>query len=143
MGVETIHPEFVPVVFASDLESAEDYRALLERYNIPALIDDETGCEHTYTALGRGVPVLVPDQMHDRASEVLAGGDSELPVWCASDDDVDEEDDDDYYDDDDDDADDEDDEDEDDDDDDFDDEGFDDLDDLDDDYEEGEEEGDA
>ena len=119
VAVETVHSGFVPVVFAGDVASARHLRSILERHNIPALIDNQAGLEDVYTALGCGVPVLVPDQMHDRASDVIAEEETNYSLLDGTDDGED----DDYFD-----ADDDEDEDEDD------DEDLDDLDDLDDDY---------
>ena len=117
VAVETVHSGFVPVAFAGDVPRARHLRSILERHNIPALLDNQAGLEDVYTALGRGVPVLVPDQMHDRASDVIAEEETNNFLLDGTDD----EEDDDYFDDDDEDED----EDE--------DEDFDDLDDLDDD----------
>lgn len=141
LGLDVCHREFVPVTFARDHESAAHLRSMLEQQNVPALVDDLSAAEDVFAVLGRGVPILVPEQMHERASEIVAeleGGVAD-PACIADDDDEDG----DYYDDDDDDDDVEEDDDDDDDLDDDDeeddedlDEDFDDLDDLDDDYEE-------
>ncbi len=78
VGVETVHPEFVPVVFADDRKSAAFLKELLERHNIVVIIDDERTEEEPYTVLPRGVPVLVPEEMHDRASEIVAAQEESL-----------------------------------------------------------------
>ena len=111
VAVETVHSGFVPVAFASDVPSARHLRSILERHNIPALIDNQAGLQDVYSALGRGVPVLVPDQMHDRASDIVAEEEANHSLLDGTDDDKD----DDHFDEDD-------------------DEDFDDLDNLDDDY---------
>ena len=120
VAVETVHSGFVPVAFAGDVPSARHLRSILERHNIPALIDNQAGLEDVYTALGRGVPVLVPDQMHDRASDVIAEEETNHTMLDGTDDGEG----DDYFDEDDDEDEDEDEDD---------DEDFDDLDNLDDD----------
>lgn len=132
-GTEAPHTEFVPVVFAADLEEAQAYRAMLEAYNIPVLLDSERGGDRIYSTFSKAVPVLVPDHLHDQASSLVAEAEQiGVPKVRFGDDDEDE----DYLDDDfDEDADDDLDEDEDD------DEDFDD--DFEDDLEDEEEEADA
>jgi hypothetical protein len=71
-GTEAPHTEFVPVVFAADLEEAQAYRALLEAYNIPVLLDSERGGDRIYSTFSKSVPVLVPDHLHDQASNLVA-----------------------------------------------------------------------
>lgn len=121
VGVETLHPEFVPVTFAGDQESAQRLRVVLEQHNIPALIDDLAAADDVFAAMRRGVPVLVPESMHERASDVLALQEcGAKDLSCAGDDDDEEfEEDDDEFD-----------------------EEFDDLDDLDDDYDDEDEDDD-
>ncbi len=104
--VLTLHPEFVPVAIAANGTLAADMCAMLERQNVPAILDDDAEGAQLYTGLNRGVPVLVPAQMHDLATVVLAQDDDEAFEEEIFDDDDEEFDDD-----------------------------FDDLDDLDDDYE--------
>jgi len=127
IGVGTVLPEFVPVTFAGDHEHAERLRGVLEQQNIPALAESLTGEEDIATVLGRGTPVLVPEHMHDRASDVIAADERENAATVVGSDDDDEEEEE-FFDDDEDDED-------------F-DADFDDLDDLDDEYEEEEEEED-
>jgi hypothetical protein len=71
-GTEAPHTEFVPVVFAADLEEAQAYRAMLEAYNIPVLLDSERGGDRIYSTFSKAVPVLVPDHLHDQASNLVA-----------------------------------------------------------------------
>jgi len=110
LSVAARHPEFVPVTFAVHREEAEHVLALLERHHVPGMIDSDSNGE-LLRGLERGVPVLVPEQMHELATEIIAARDD--------DDDMD---DDDLYEDDDD----------------LDDDDLDDLDDLDDDYDDDE-----
>jgi hypothetical protein len=70
------HREFVPVAFAASSAQAQELLALLERHNVPGMLGDGADrdlCE----GLGRGIPVLVPEQMHDAATEVVAQDDDE------------------------------------------------------------------
>ena len=116
-GVATLPPEFVPVSFTSCSEQVEEIRGVLERNDIPVIIGDAP--VGVYTSLGRGIPLLVPNEMHDRASEIVADYEELVQANYGVDDDEDDDDlDDDFYDDDDEEYDDD----------------FDDLDDLDDDY---------
>ncbi|MCE5326999.1 MAG: hypothetical protein LLG01_11365 [Planctomycetaceae bacterium] len=73
--------DFVPAVFARSVEEAEDYRALLDDHDIPAIIgsDDELveteDQQHRMARKGgmtQGVPVLVPEVLLDEASEIIA-----------------------------------------------------------------------
>jgi hypothetical protein len=71
-GTEAPHTEFVPVVFAADWEEAQAYRAMLEAYNIPVLLNSERGGDRIYSTFSKAVPVLVPDHLHDQASNLVA-----------------------------------------------------------------------
>lgn len=70
------HREFVPVAFAASRAQAQELIALLERHNVPGMLDIEPGAD-LCGGLGRGIPVLVPEQMHDAATEVIAQDDDE------------------------------------------------------------------
>ena len=72
VGTDTIHPEFVPVLFAKEMEHARRVKQLLEDNNIPAMLDHDLDGEAAYTVLPRGIGVLVPDLMHTIASEIVA-----------------------------------------------------------------------
>jgi len=72
----TGHAEFVPAAFACDREQAHRLIELLERHQVPGILDD-AGCSAALGGLGRGIPVLVPAQMHDSATEILAEDDEE------------------------------------------------------------------
>lgn len=109
LGIGARHAEFVPVTFATGREEAERLLALLERHHVPGMMDSDPEGE-LLRGLERGIPVLVPEHVHELATEIIA----------QDDDDMDE--DDDLYEDDDD----------------LDDDDLDDLDDLDDDYDEEE-----
>jgi hypothetical protein len=117
VGLQTLQPEFVPVVFAADPREAAQVRSLFEQYDIPVLLDD--GLEGEYLAAGRGIPVLVPEELHERAALLLGEADAPVIEFAGRDDDEEEED---FVEDDDEEVDDD----------------FDDLDDLDDDFEEEE-----
>lgn len=87
------YAEFVPVAFTATLEQAVECKQLLEQHNVPALVDDERGGESMYTALARGVPVRVPAQMHERATDLLHEEFQQdwrgVPLMAADDDDED------------------------------------------------------
>ena len=104
IGVELLHPEFVPVVFASSRETAEHFQFALERHGIPALIEDNAIGSELCCVLGRGIPILVPEHMHDQASAIIAREELRMGVIGGiNDDDADfleDEDDDDDFDDD-------------------------------------------
>ena len=72
VGTDTIHPEFVPVLFAREMEHARRIKQLLEDNNIPTLLDHDLDGEAAYTVLPRGIGVLVPDLMHTVATEIVA-----------------------------------------------------------------------
>ncbi len=73
--------EYVPAVFARSKEEAEEYRQLLDDYDIPAIIpaeEDEASppSRRGKAGISRGVPILVPEAMLDDASEVIAERDN-------------------------------------------------------------------
>ncbi len=72
VGTDTIHPEFVPVLFAAEMDHARRIKQLLEDNNIPAMLDHDLDGDAAYTVLPRGIGVLVPDLMHTVASEIVA-----------------------------------------------------------------------
>ena len=95
-----------PVLFARNREEATRFCALLDEVDIPALVGDHTGV----ALKGIGVPILVPESLHEWSSEILAAAE---PAYADhdfedddEDDDEDDEDDDFFPDDDDDDLDD-------------------------------------
>ncbi len=65
---------FVAVIYARNLTEAEFYKGLLDSNDIPAIIEDAASevIGMPESIVGKGVPVLVPDEMLDEASEVLA-----------------------------------------------------------------------
>ena len=71
--------DFVPAVFARSVDEAEDFRALLDDHDIPAVIasddelsDDEVPSAVRARATSRGVAVMVPEVLLDEASEIIA-----------------------------------------------------------------------
>lgn len=87
---------FVPVVFAEDLSDAERYRGLLETVSIPAVIELPGDDAPPRLSIGGAVPVRVPEDLHDAASEVVAAAQREVEELRGDfDDDFDDEDDDD------------------------------------------------
>ncbi|MBI4717912.1 MAG: DUF2007 domain-containing protein [Planctomycetes bacterium] len=99
----------MPVLFARNEEEADRYRALLEGEGIPVVVADRGKRAGFRFA---GTPLLVPEEFHERASEIIATRDA-----LDADDWDEEEEDDDLFDDDEDDEDEDDDEEEEDDDD--------------------------
>jgi hypothetical protein len=69
--------DFVPVVFAEGREKAEQLRAVLETHHIPTLIDPPDPDGLDVVSSGTGVPLLVPSDMFDEATEILAVQDDE------------------------------------------------------------------
>ena len=72
LGVDTHHSEFVPVLFAGNIEEARQYKSLLDGHNIPVLLESERGEDKIYGAFAKAIPVLVPDRMHDHATDLVA-----------------------------------------------------------------------
>jgi hypothetical protein len=73
------YSDFVPAVFARNMQDAERYCELLEDHDIPAILgteDEETEEKSLKKARTRrmthGVPVLVPEVLLDEASIVIA-----------------------------------------------------------------------
>jgi len=62
----------VPVLFARARESADSYRCLLERAGITAVVGDDS----PLGTRGLGVAVLVPESLHERASEIVSSVDA-------------------------------------------------------------------
>ena len=89
----------VAVAFADTAEDAEHYCSALDHMDVPALIgcQDQAGVARARAA--SGMPVLVPEHLQDRASEILACLEATASDdW--DDEDEDEEEEDDYVDDD-------------------------------------------
>ncbi len=94
--------QFVSVMFARNGEDAERYRELLEDHGVPAII----GQEHAPQALDdspprpsmtRGVEVMVPEELLDEASEIIADRE-DLDEFTAIDDGMDDDEDEDELD---------------------------------------------
>lgn len=66
--------EWVPVYWATGAEEAHVVRGVLEVEDVPAMIDFESRSAFGGAAL-RGVKVLVPRPLEERALEILAGED--------------------------------------------------------------------
>ena len=105
--------EYVPVIFAQHAGEAETYKCVLEDLGIPTLIESNSNTLSPLSVLSRRVPVLVPGEMLEDASEIIARVEQRIPVQFDGHEgaDEDEDDDDDEYDDDDEDDDDDDDDD--------------------------------
>jgi hypothetical protein len=63
--------DFVPVTYASTLTEAEWLRSFLEGEEIPAVVEAEPSAGGR-TSMGRGIPVLVPDDRLEEAADVIA-----------------------------------------------------------------------
>jgi len=109
--------EYVPVIFAQHASEAENYKCVLEDLGIPTLIESDNNAVSPLSVLSRRVPVLVPGEMLEDASEIIARVEQRISLRLDSHDGVDDDDDDnddrDEYDDDEDDDEDDEDEDED------------------------------
>ena len=99
--------EYVPVIFARHAGAAEDYKCVLEDLGIPTLIESNSNTISPLSVLSRRVPVLVPGEMLEDASEIIARVEQRISVQFddqgGADDEEDDDDDDDEEDDDDDD----------------------------------------
>jgi hypothetical protein len=92
--------EYVPVIFAQHTGEAEDFKCVLEEFGIPTLIESSSNTFSPLSALSRRVPVLVPGEMLEDASELVAQVEQQIAVQFddydgVDDDDVDDDDDDD------------------------------------------------
>ncbi|HUW81953.1 MAG TPA: DUF2007 domain-containing protein [Phycisphaerae bacterium] len=87
---ESCFHQFVPVVFADSPIEAEHYRSLLEDRNIPAIVQEALPtCSQSASSVW-DVPVLVPDELLNDASEVIsstAAPDDDGDGGCDGDDD--------------------------------------------------------
>jgi len=75
--IEGEYDEYVPVVFARDVDEAEQYRQLLEDHDIPVITAEDEELDEAEPASGRrhprrGIPILVPEALLDEASEIIA-----------------------------------------------------------------------
>ena len=72
--------DFVPAVFAKDAGEAESYSELLRDHDIPAICgsgeapkkNGESGKKDRRVRMTHGIPVLVPEDLLDEASEIIA-----------------------------------------------------------------------
>ena len=86
---DVVFCEFVPAVFAADLNEAEYLESLLDSADVPATIEDPP--DDVFGAPS-GVAVLVPEPLLDAATEVLAQDEEEDDLIEDEEDDEDEED---------------------------------------------------
>ncbi len=66
--------EYIPAVYARNEEDAEKYCALLEDHDIPVMVGhlaQETPGRGA-SSMSRSVPILVPEEFLDEASEIIA-----------------------------------------------------------------------
>jgi hypothetical protein len=63
--------DFVPVTYASTPTEAEWLRSFLEGEEIPAVVEAESSAGGR-ASMGRGIPVLVPDNRLEEAADVIA-----------------------------------------------------------------------
>jgi len=88
--------DFVPAVFAKDAQEAETFSELLKDHDIPAICghgdtkDPAKGPVAAVAGMTHGVPVLVPEELLDEASEVIADREN-TPEFCLDDDDEEDE----------------------------------------------------
>ena len=70
------HGDYVPVLFVRMPAEADEYVELLNDHDIPAVVADRDAEEGKPFVVpqspGRGIPVLVPENLLDDASEVIA-----------------------------------------------------------------------
>lgn len=64
--------EFVPVIFARNIEEAQCVQIALEQLGIPTLVECGAYDRLSLDLVPRRVPVLVPEDMQDQASEIVA-----------------------------------------------------------------------
>jgi hypothetical protein len=64
--------EFVPVIFARDVDQAEKIKSLLEDCGIPTLVDVDDRDLPWPAPFTPRVPLLVPEELQDTASEIVA-----------------------------------------------------------------------
>jgi len=101
---EVFDDDYVPALFARNMEEAEEYCKLLDDHDIPAragvdeaMLEDADPDQKAAERRGmtHGVPVLVPESLLDEASEVIADREG-FAGYDEEDEDQDEEDEDDF-----------------------------------------------
>ncbi len=88
--------EYVPAIFARSARHAESFKEALEECGIPTLVEMRGGDESPLSTLTRRVPVLVPAEMLEDASEVLARIEQQFRDGLDGDDDPEEDEDDEH-----------------------------------------------
>lgn len=86
--------EYVPAIFARSASHAENFKEALEECGIPTLVEMRGGDDSPLSTLTRRVPVLVPAEMLEDASEVLARIEQKFKDGLDGDDDPEEDEDD-------------------------------------------------
>jgi hypothetical protein len=64
-------PQLVPVTFAATLTEAEFLKSFLEDRDIPALVESEHSEVGGIPSMTRGIPILVPSNRLEEASELV------------------------------------------------------------------------
>jgi hypothetical protein len=63
--------DYIPLLYARNIEEAEYYQDLLKEHEIPVMIDEEYAEIVDPTTSEPGIPVLVPDDHLDEAEAIL------------------------------------------------------------------------
>jgi hypothetical protein len=63
--------DYIPLLYARNLEEAEYYLELLEEHEIPVMIDEERTEMADPSGKEPGIPVLVPDDHLDEAEAII------------------------------------------------------------------------
>ena len=68
------------MIFARHAGEAENFKCVLEDLGIPTLIESDNNAVSPLSILSRRVPVLVPGEMLEDASEIIARAESRISV---------------------------------------------------------------
>jgi hypothetical protein len=77
--------DYIPLLYARNIEEAEYYQNLLKEHEIPVMIDEEYADVIDPAATEPGIPVLVPDDHLDEAEAILDQEESIDEVFGADD----------------------------------------------------------